>query len=84
MLVKLSPKQRDSRLREEFGAIWVNPEKICKIEQLIDWREVGKESGRERHVSYRVTFDGESEQRLDQAQFDELMDALSVRTGGEL
>lgn len=78
MLVKLSPKQRDSRLREEFGAIWINPEKICKIEQLIDWREVGKESGLDRHVWYRITFDGDCEQRLEQVQFDELMAELST------
>lgn len=81
MLVKLSPKQRNPKLREEFGPLWVNTDKICKIEQRIDWRDVGKESGYERHVWYRVTFDGDTEQQIDQAQFDELMRAIDALEG---
>lgn len=82
MFVKLSPKQRDPKLREEFGPLWINTEKICKMEQRIGWREVGSESGKERHVWYVVYFDGDVEQRLDERQFNELLSVLPTPQEG--
>lgn len=82
MLIKLSPKQRNPKSREEYGSLWISSENIVKMEQRIGWNDTGNPNGYERKVWYLVTFSGDMEQILDETQFEELMCILPAPMDG--
>lgn len=81
MLVKISPKYREPNEIEEYGAVWINTDAIALIVERIHWREVGRESGRERTVWYDVVL-GDYTEQLSKEQFEELLIAMPTPTDG--